>query len=530
MSNGYFQLLTGERSTKIRMVPPSDGGTAVDTREMIAYLKQRNISYDVSALGNSAALAQKTEQVLEINKITCMAERECYTFTVSPDKMTFSVRFYPESEGGEKMTAAELLNDLKQRGVKYGIDEDAVNGYFACRDYCTDIIVARGTAPRQGNDGYIEYRFDTDNTARPTLLPDGSVDFFHLHILQVCGKGQVLAVLHPEDRGTPGYDITGALIRPREVKPVSFSFGKNVQLSDDRMQLISAVDGHVSLSCGAVEVSDVLDLKNIDVSTGNIDYEGNIEINGNVESNFTVHATGDINISGVVGAANIISGGNVVIARGMNGMGKGVIRAEGNVISKFLENVTVKAGGYVSSESIIQSSVDAGTEINVDGRRGFITGGRVTAGMSVSAKTLGSDMGTDTLVEVGVDPGNKERIIEIQKLIIEDRKQLETIEPVLVATKKKMAAGVRMTPEQAQHLSSLAQVFMQKKSEIESLTAEMGSLQGKLKTKNDAFVAVHDSAYPGTRIVIGELSMTLRKPAQFCRFISDGGDVRTANY
>ena len=52
----------------------------------------------------------------------------------------------------------------------------------------------------------------------------------------------------------------------------------------------------------------------------------------------------------------------------------------------------------------------AGTEINVTGRKGFITGGRVSAANVIRVKTLGSPMGADTIVEVGADPSVKLRI------------------------------------------------------------------------------------------------------------------------
>ena len=51
------------------------------------------------------------------------------------------------------------------------------------------------------------------------------------------------------------------------------------------------------------------------------------------------------------------AGGDIIIAKGMNGMGKGVLNAKGNVVAKFLENATVTALGYVSSESILHSTV-----------------------------------------------------------------------------------------------------------------------------------------------------------------------------
>ena len=534
MANGYFQLVTGERSTRLRIVPPTDGGSQVDVKEIMTYLKQRNISYDVSVLNMVAANANDTEKIFEINKITCMKERESYTSVMTPDRMSFIVRFYPESigtpENGEKMTETEFLNDLRQHDIKYGIDTDAISAFFKERQYCTDITAAQGSSPKQGTDAYIEYKFDTDGRVRPTLLPDGSVDFFHLNILQICGKGQVLAVLHPEDMGEAGEDIKGTLIRPGEVKKMALSFGQNVFISDDKMCLMSAVDGHVSIQSGSVEVSDVLSIKDVGVETGNIDYEGNIEIEGNVETGYTVSATGAINIKGVVGGATLISGGSVLIARGMNGMGKGTITAAGNVVCKFLENASVDAGGYVSSESIIQSTVTAASEINVDGKRGFISGGTVNAGLSISAKTLGSNMGTMTLVEVGADPNTKKELIDVQKSLVEDKKQVETLEPVLLTYKQKMASGAKPSPAQMARVQMLAQAYVQCKKDLEGKQKRLSELQEKMKQNTGAFVAVKDCAYPGVRIVIGEVSMSIKKENQFCRFISDGGDVRISSY
>ena len=128
---------------------------------------------------------------------------------------------------------------------------------------------------------------------------------------------------------------------------------------------------------------------------------------GNVSSNFEIRAGGNVIISGVVEGACIEAGGNIIIARGMNGMAKGILKAGGNIVAKFLENATVSAGGYVNTESILHSNVTASTEIQVTGKRGFITGGHVRAGQRIEVKTLGATLGAPTVVEVGVDPEKK---------------------------------------------------------------------------------------------------------------------------
>lgn len=61
----------------------------------------------------------------------------------------------------------------------------------------------------------------------------------------------------------------------------------------------------------------------------------------------------------MIEGACIEAGGNIIIARGMNGMAKGILKAGGNIVAKFLENATVSAGGYVNTESILHSNVTA---------------------------------------------------------------------------------------------------------------------------------------------------------------------------
>lgn len=103
----------------------------------------------------------------------------------------------------------------------------------------------------------------------------------------------------------------------------------------------------------------------------------------------------------------------------MNGMAKGILKAGGNIVAKFLENATVSAGGYVNTESILHSNVTASTEIQVTGKRGFITGGHVRAGQRIEVKTLGATLGAPTVVEVGVDPEKKAEYMKLQKEISE---------------------------------------------------------------------------------------------------------------
>ena len=508
--NGYFRLVNKEGASSLKLFPPTGDGKPIDITDVLEYLTMKDYACDLPTIKRAVEGALKEQQEIRLGNETRFPERECYKLRVGPDKMQAFAKFYAASEGGEDMTAEEMINDLKLRGIKFGIRTEAIAGFFAKRNYLEEILVAQGQEPVPGKHAYIEYKFNTDKKAKPTLNEDGSVDFFHLNILNHCNKGEVLAVLHPEVPGEPGEDLSGNRILPPEVRKETLKYGRNITISEDRTVLTAQVDGHVELVEGSVFVSDELMVENVDNSTGNIDYEGNVQINGNVATNFQVKAKGDIMVKGVVEGAQLTAGGNIV--------------------AKFLENVTAEAEGYVASESILHSRVTAGGEVNVDGRRGFITGGKVSATGNVNVKTLGSEMGADTIIEVGTDPKLKARVNELQKQIGEDTKLLQTVQPTLLSAKQKLAKGVKLSPEQIQQIQSMAAVNKQKTDAIAAANKEIEELQKQMTSSSETAVRVKGEVYPGTRICIGDVSMVVQKTTHYCRFVRERGDVKMAPF
>lgn len=530
MKNGYFQLEAVSEGMNICIIPPEGEGEKVRINEVADYLNSRGYVYDLPAL-NKAIESGESAKVM-VTGTSESLERESYRLTLSEDNMLATVRFYAPAVNGELMTYEEFQKDLSFRYISYGICEDQLHAFFdeGKREYCTDIVVAQGLAPRHGTDARIEYYFNTDLSTKPAQNDDGSVDFFHLNTVCPCKAGQELARIIPADEGDFGYNIQGERIKPREVKRVSLKFGRNIELSEDRLSITSQVDGHVTLVDDKVFVSNILEVENVDNSTGNIDYEGSVEIKGNVCTNFEVRARGNIIVRGVVEGAILVAGGDIIIERGVNGMGKGVLAAKGNIVSKFLENTNASAGGYVSTDSILHSKVYAGTEVTVSGKKGFITGGQVCATNLISVKTLGSSMGASTIVEVGAQPEIKNRFHELQKQVAEDQKTLKSIQPILAAYEQKKNDGMQIEKEKLKYILSLKQVQTQKTHEIEKNLEEIERIQSLIENKNNAQVAVSGEVYPGTKIVISEVSMVVQKPMKFCRFVKKYGDVKMISY
>jgi hypothetical protein len=275
-----------------------------------------------------------------------------------------------------------------------------------------------------------------------------------------------------------------------------------------------------------VFVSNVLELENVDTSTGNIEYEGNVSIHGNVTSGFKVKATGDIQVNGVVEGAELESEGNITIARGMNGMSKGVLNAKGHIVSKFLENCEANAGDYLSTESIMNSKVSAGTEIDVTGKKGFIAGGKVLASKKISVKTLGSKLGASTEVEVGIDPRLKREQAEIRKTLQANQKTIAQIEPVLAALIKKRTIGAEMNAAQMQQMQNLAATRKAKMDENYDIQLRLDELEDMIDLNEDPVIIVQGEVYPGTKITVSDVSMFVKSEISYCRFVREMGDVR----
>ena len=408
--NAFFQLMLTQQGTVIRLVPPKDGGEPILVSELLEYLQLKNIAVvDMTKL-YQAINSLTAETYVVLNNYSFYPEQEMLQVKLSEDKMTAIARFYPPSNQGMLLTKAEIINDLKYKKITHGIDESTIDRFVENHLYCQDIVIAKGVLPVQGTDASISYYFQTDLTAKPACNEDGSVDFFHLNTINHCKEGDVLAKLTKEQHGTTGMNVLGEVIKPRDVKKLKLKHGTNIEVVDDGCVMKSLINGHVCLTDDRVFVSDVFVVENVGTATGNIESVGSVQVNGNVQAGFSIKAEGNVEVKGVVEGAMIEAGGDIIIARGMNGMGKGILRANGRIILKYVENATIIAGTYVASDSILHSNVCAKTEINVDGRKGFIAGGSVKATNKITCKTLGSSMGADTVVEVGVDPEQKKQI------------------------------------------------------------------------------------------------------------------------
>ena len=137
-------------------------------------------------------------------------------------------------------------------------------------------------------------------------------------------------------------------------------------------------------------------------------------------------------------------------------------------------------------------------------------------------------MGANTVIEVGADPQVKIRLKDLQKSIAAAKKNLEGIRPTIEGFTKMLKAGAKFTPDQVANAKKLIELNKTLSAQVEQDSTEYAELMERLAEAKEADVIVEGTAYPGTTVSIGELSMIVKKPVQYSRFVIKEGDVRLA--
>lgn len=527
--NGYFQIQINKDGVSVILSPPIGDGEKIRAGELKEYLDMIGIPYDTKAINSALHDLGDDEITVFLCPMQIPPVDEKCMIDVSSDRMTAIMRLFPPSVGGAPVTRARVMDMLQKLKITSGIDEDAIRETLADKQYCTDIIIAKGSLPTPGRDASVVYHFDTNNSTRPELNEDGSVDFFKLNRLHHCTKGQVLAEIIPEERGQDGVDVYGTVTVAREVKKVKIPHGRNIEVSEDGLKYMSMVDGHTALVDGVVFVSDVYTVENVGTSTGNITYHGDVDVKGNVCENFSVKTDGNVYVNGVVEGANIEAGGNIIIARGMHGQNKGILKAGGNVIAKFISAAQVEAEGFIEAEQILNSNVTAGTYVNADIGKGLITGGRVVAKKAVNVRNAGSAMGASTIIEVGLDPEAKKRLSMLQKSVGEKSQSMSQMKKVVEETAKKLKAGTALTQQQLQTARSFQVTLAETQKQVQSELKEIEALDKLLKGDDNAHIDIRGTMYQGVNVSISGATMTIKNEYTYCRLIKKGADVASTN-
>jgi len=406
---------------------------------------------------------------------------------------------------GIKPTPAAVLHFLKLRGVRSGVQTDAVVKAVLDAKYDADIVVAVATEPVNGTDAKIEFSIDISTTAKPHERADGTVDFRDIQAFVQVAKDQVIATKVPPTPGTPGIAVTGAALHPTSGKDIPFPAGKNIRISSDGKEMIADKAGVLKTEGGMYSITEQLKVaSDIDFSVGNIKHTGDLEISGGIKPGFVVEAEGNITIHGVVESSRVISrNGRVTVRQGIIGKNDTFIQAKTGVQAAFIQNAEIKTEGVCTIEKFCLHSICTCDSFEMPHAQASLVGGHIRASENIHVYNVGNENVGET------------------RLSLYDKKKESTLEKVkeLTALKEKISESAAAIKKQVQTKAAIFKkagdaVTDRQKSELRKWIDELNQFALKIKyveakiaehqrtindpTQHEGRIAVLGDIYPGT--------------------------------
>lgn len=524
--DGSFALYFEPGGVFLEVYPARGGRDEVRREDVSEYIKRKGltglqdeeVAYLLSVGRGRVRIAPAQEEKLLGEEVAV---------TVAPDAMRATFRILAPDPGGAPVSSGDVTAAAGAAGVVYGIDETAVYEALRSREYDKEYVLAKGTLPRNGENGKIIYHFNTsERTSRPVEDEKGRVNYRELDLFEAVEEGRLLVTRELATEGEPGFTVKGRELKAKPGREVSLPKSRNTVINEAKTELRAACSGMVELAGGSVLVSNVYNIKgDVNLGVGNIIFDGSVVISGNVESGFIVKATGGISIGGVVEGSAIIAGGNVEVKRGIQGMDKGKIVAGGSVVTQFIERASVSAGEDIVADAIMHSTVEAGRNLILNGKRGSIFGGSARVAREVTAKVVGSVSHAQTEIEVGLPPQKRNRIKKLQEELEKVREEIDKIQKL----ETYLARSDAMEP--AKREAVLASIVGNKEQNNKLFTEyseELNRLMEEMEHANDGKVHVTDTVYPGARISIGSGSYRVNQEMRFSTFKLRDGEVAFA--
>ena len=444
---------------------------------------------------------------------------------MTADSMEAYVMLITPDDGGE-YTIESLQKALDDRGVKYGIDEAALTELIDEKKYGVETLVAQGTEPVDGKDGYYDYNFNCNFDKKPLMRPDGTVDYWSVKSIESVVQDQVIAEYHPCVEGMDGKTVTGKPIpakRGREQLPLK---GKGFERKDDNTY-VALMSGKIETQNDRVVILPVHELSgNADLSSGNIDFHGDVVIHGSVESGVIVKASGTITVDGIVEACTLEAGKDIILRSGMLGGNKASVKTKGSITAKFFEFTRIECAGDIRADVLMDCQVQCFGKIIMNGKRGSIIGGLTHGVCGIEVTTLGNDAEKKTVIMAGASPEGYAKLRQLEKTIQELSQGLAQIEEGLRKFEElEKARGVSYKDDPRR--VTLLRIKIRDTATLAHSKEEAKQLRNLIESASGACVTVLRGTYPGAVIHIEDTKLLVQNYVKAAEFYKLQDKIKT---
>ncbi|AYE33462.1 flagellar assembly protein A [Clostridium septicum] len=186
----------------------------------------------------------------------------------------------------QKVSSLDIIKALKEKGIVYGVDTEnlkLVNDSYEVEK----LIIARGLFPVHPEEDKLKIYFNKKNQKDLDSLKN--IDYKNLNYVTSVKAGEILAEIIKGEEGKDGIDVFGKLLLKKPKNKLKYKVGDGCILKDNK--IVASIDGRPNIKKNVITVEPIYVIeKDIDISTGNIEFAGAIEIKGKVTEGMKVKA------------------------------------------------------------------------------------------------------------------------------------------------------------------------------------------------------------------------------------------------
>ena len=508
--DGLYYIRHIKSDIMLKVLLPTGEGLPVDLKDVLDEIKRPDtINFDEELVKKCVKNGTNNDYMIVGQFKHVPAGDVVIGVEVSKDEMRGSIVVSPPSMSGSEASFDMIKRAILQQGVVEAcIDEDKIREFVDNPVYNNPFDVAFAIEPVDGHDAYISYNFETDpKKLKAQVDEEGKVDYKKLNNIQNVIADQPLAQKIPAERGKGGKTLFGRYLEAKNGKDIQIQLGANVKLDRDGVTIKAEIDGEVMLVNGKVTVEPVKYLDAVNVKTGDVKFVGTVVIKGNVQEGYKVEAT-NIEVNGIVDKSRLEATGNIIVRQGVFGKGEGYIKAGKSLWAKFINDTTVEVEeNVIVNDSIVNSNVTAMKNIVLRGKKAQIIGGHLMATEEICARKVGSPGGgTETILEVGVDPRAKRRLEELQNMQAKATKEYENCDLDIQTLEQQKKLRKKLPQEKEEKLKTLKERCEQITLDLEKMTDEINKIQEHLRDlKAIGKVKVEGDVYAGVKIYIRDV-------------------------
>ncbi|MCR4948968.1 MAG: FapA family protein [Treponema sp.] len=524
--DGLFYVRHFKSEIMLKVILPTGEGLPIELKDVLDEIKRPDtIEFDENLIKKSIKNGTDNDYIVVGQYKHVPAGDVVIGVEVSKDEMKGSIVVSPPSMSGSEASFDMIKRAFLQQGVVEAcLKEDKIREFVDTPVYNTPFEVAEAIMPVDGHDAYISYNFETDpKKLKAQVDEEGKVDYKKLNNIQNVIADQPLAQKIPAERGKGGKTLFGRYLEAKNGKDIQIQLGANVKLDRDGVTIKAEIDGEVMLVNGKVTVEPVKYLDAVNVKTGDVKFVGTVIIKGNVQEGYKVEAT-NIEVNGIVDKSRLEATGNIIVRQGVFGKGEGYIKAGKSLWAKFINDTTVEVEeNVIVSDSIVNSNVTAMKNIVLRGKKAQIIGGHLMATEEICARKVGSPGGgTETILEVGVDPRAKKRLEELQNQQAKSTKEYENCDLDIQTLEQQKKLRKKLPQEKEEKLKTLKERCEQISEELEVMTEEINKIQEHLRDlKAIGKVKVEGDVYAGVKIYIRDVLDEVKMDTKGVTFFYD---------